>query len=208
MEFDELTSKSLSRPLSISWLDSLAHGLSNLFSPPLLGVLGLLLYVGFLQTASAWAWAGFEVLGIFGIPLGYIVYLLQRGEVSDFHIRIRAQRKKPLLVILLCVSLTWFVLVIGRAPRELIVLTGLGIPFMLTVTVTTLFWKISGHAATVAALSTLVIALFGFEAWPVLFSIPLMAWARVQINRHTLAQTIAGSILGSAYILAVIIFVG
>ena len=47
-----------------------------------------------------------------------------------------------------------------------------------------------------AVFVTLLVYLFGRPLLPTTVGIPLMVWSRVSLRRHTLLQTIAGSVLG------------
>jgi membrane-associated phospholipid phosphatase len=49
------------------------------------------------------------------------------------------------------------------------------------------------HCATAAAFSTLMLHLSG-TALPLLVGVPILAWSRVQLRRHTAAQTAAGAL--------------
>ena len=70
-------------------------------------------------------------------------------------------------------------------------LVQVGIMFMINTR-----WKISAHAASMAVFVTLLVRLFGLPLLPSTVGIPLMVWSRVRLQRHTLMQTIAGSLLG------------
>jgi membrane-associated phospholipid phosphatase len=66
----------------------------------------------------------------------------------------------------------------------------------------TLRWKISGHTTAMSSLAMLCWLLIGPAAAPMMLSVPLVAWARVRLRRHTLAQTLAGAALGTLTSLA------
>ena len=70
----------------------------------------------------------------------------------------------------------------------------------------TLRWKISLHCAAAAILAELLLIYFGPMAAPFAMSVPLIAWSRLYLRRHTLAQTIAGASLGIA-ILTLTLFI-
>jgi membrane-associated phospholipid phosphatase len=59
----------------------------------------------------------------------------------------------------------------------------------------TLWWKISLHAAAAAGAATMAWALLG-TGLPFLLTVPLIAWSRIRLRRHTLAQTVLGALLG------------
>jgi membrane-associated phospholipid phosphatase len=81
---------------------------------------------------------------------------------------------------------------------------GVSAAFAVLLLLITLRWKISGHSIAIASLAILVIHVMGQNFLPALLAIPLVAWARIRIRRHTLAQTIAGAALGMLYISLII----
>ena len=78
------------------------------------------------------------------------------------------------------------------------IIAGLGMIQMALILLVTSRWKISGHGVAIGGITVFAVGIFGREAWPLLLAIPLVAWARVRLKRHTLAQTVAGSLLGIA----------
>lgn len=60
-------------------------------------------------------------------------------------------------------------------------------------TVITWFWKISVHLATNSFVIAVVLLLGGWQWWPVLLALPLIAWSRIVLHKHTLLQTVAGT---------------
>ncbi|NLE46614.1 MAG: phosphatase PAP2 family protein, partial [Chloroflexi bacterium] len=94
----------------------------------------------------------------------------------------------------------WLLLLIGAAPRPLIVLGGALLVETLIIFVITLRWKISVHCAAAAGAATLVWSLIGTPL-PLIVGVPLIAWSRLRLQRHTLAQVVAGSVVGMAIFL-------
>jgi membrane-associated phospholipid phosphatase len=74
---------------------------------------------------------------------------------------------------------------------------------MFVIYIITLYWKISVHCATAAGVTTVIWMLLG-TSLPLLLVVPVLAWSRVRLRRHTLCQTIAGSVLGVAIFFAAI----
>ena len=60
-------------------------------------------------------------------------------------------------------------------------------------------------AWTLFHLAVLAWALLGGAATPVILAVPLVAWARVHLQRHTLAQTAAGVCLGATLLLVALL---
>jgi len=67
--------------------------------------------------------------------------------------------------------------------------------------------KVSIHTATVSAFGIFLAILY--QGWfsLVLFLIPLMAWSRVKIKKHTPVEAVAGGFLGAFITIIVFILV-
>lgn len=182
------------------WDGRLARFISNVLAPPFTGLAGLLVIALAAPTPYAWLWVVLASVMNIGIPIAYILWKVRSGAISDFHITIRAQRMRPILLSLACSTVTLLVFWLGKAPVLYLSLAGIGVGFVVVLLLITRFWKISGHSAAIASVSILTYQLLGHQFWPSLLLIPLVAWARVRLHRHTLAQTIAGTALGVVYI--------
>jgi len=86
--------------------------------------------------------------------------------------------------------------------------TGIALIQILLVFLITLRWKISGHCTSAAGLSFLAIALYGEPMIPLTLIIPVVAWSRIRLGRHTLYQTIAGTFLGAATVMGILYITG
>ncbi|MFI5494867.1 phosphoesterase PA-phosphatase [Actinoplanes sp. NPDC051859] len=134
------------------------------------------------------------------IPIAYILRGVRKGRWTDKHVRVRAQRKLPILACLISTVLGTVVLYLVDAPRQLIALiiamvASLAVAAPVTVL---LRWKISVHAlvaaGTTAAL-TVIFGPFGLVTAPVAVAV---CWSRVVLRDHTLLQVIGGTIVGTA----------
>jgi membrane-associated phospholipid phosphatase len=186
------------------WDERLAGWISNVLSPPVVAVGSLALIVQRMETASHWWWAVYFMILTVLIPVGYIVWKVRRGEITDFHVRLREQRIRPLTLTLAGGLASLGSLWIGNAPRLLLFLAGMGVAQVAFILLVTTQWKISGHGAAVSSLAVFLCGLYGLAATPTLLAIPLVAWARVRLNRHTLSQTVLGSLAGTCFTLAVL----
>ena len=135
---------------------------------------------------------------------------LRRGAISDWHISDRRERLQPVPII---ASLAAALVPLGLlatldGPRLLVVAFESALAVVLLNHAITFAWKISQHVASVAASTTLVTATLGIGAAPVLLLVPLVAWARVKVGAHTVAQTVAGGALGAGITLAVLRLAG
>jgi membrane-associated phospholipid phosphatase len=143
----------------------------------------------------AWTWTGGYILLTVLFPLFYLIWLKRRGLITDLDVQVREQRVRPMIFTLACGGIAWLALLLGKAPAPMAFLAGLLWLQMFIIYIVTLYWKISVHCATAAGVATILWMLQGVSL-PLLLGVPLIAWSRVRLRRHTLAQTIAGSVLG------------
>lgn len=204
MEADQPFETILETPLETSTRAGgyiLAKIISGIFSPPLMVTIGLFFLAQPLG-AGAMRWALFEIVTGIVIPVVYVVIQVQRGVITDFHMRVQAQRIRPLIFSLGCAGISWLVMGLGGAPLPLVLFGGVAILQALFLLLVTLRWKISGHSMTVAGLAVFLYGVMGTVAAPALLTIPLVAWARVRLSRHDRLQTLAGTAAGIVFTLA------
>ena len=173
--------------------------------PPVLGLAATGLIAATLATTTAWLWAvGYMVLAVL-VPVAYVAWLVHHGKLTDLHLPLREERIRPLLCTLIVAFAAWGCLRYAAAPRPLQWLAGVNSVQMVIFFAITLRWKISLHCAAAANLAVLAWALLGGAATPVILAVPLVAWARVHLQRHTLAQTAAGVCLGATLLLVALL---
>ena len=181
-------------------LSQLAYWISQVGSPPLTGAVTALM-IGFtLSTPPAWRWTMFYVTLTILAPCAYIIWLVRAGKAVDFHLPNREQRIRPLLLSLATGVITWLVMYEVQAPRLFQMLATVNAVQTALFLLITYYWKISLHCTAATILSELAFVIFGASAAPLTMSIPLIAWSRVHLERHTVAQTIAGVLLGLAIV--------
>ncbi len=147
--------------------------------------------------AAGVGWAAVVLLIVTGIPLAYLTLGKRRGWVTDLEMSQRAERPRFILVSLSSDALALLALSVLGGPHLLRVmaLTYLclgAIMFMISS-----FWKISLHMVGVSGFSTALVFVFGAPALIAFLSLPLVAWARWQRRKHTVAQLIAGALAGA-----------
>ena len=94
----------------------------------------------------------------------------------------------------------WVVLSQMQAPALLLALAATNLAQSVTYFLITLRWKVSIHSAVAAGLAVLGGAVAGGPVWALILTVPLIAWSRVVLRRHTLAQTIVGAAIGSFFL--------
>lgn len=180
-----------------AWDERLAYWISQVGCPPLTAAATVALCLPRLPvTGWVWLWVTSYLCLVILAPVLYLVWLLKQGHITDIHLRVREERAKPLLVSLALTLLTWGLLSVVAAPRLLIIMAAATSLQTALFFVITTHWKISLHSASAAAMAVLAWMLYGSVALGLLLTVPLIAWARVRLDRHTLGQTVAGAALG------------
>jgi len=196
----------------IRWSERTAAVVSRFLSPQYVAI-PLLLLLGFYDV-SPWyrglIWVAVIALVSVAAPVLLLRRELRRGAISDWHISDRRERLQPvpILASLVAVLLPLGLLVALDGPRLLRVACQSALLLVLLNHLITTAWKISQHVSSIAASTTLITATLGIGAAPVLLLVPLVAWARVKVGAHTVAQTVLGGALGSGITLAVLRLAG
>ena len=181
--------------------------LSTLFQPLLTGTYLLvamaLLTASSLLQAVIWALASVGLTVV--MPALDLLYRLRSRRISDFQIMLRAERMTPLLVTLAWAGLALLTALIFDAPSGVTV--ALSVAFINGVVLISIthWWKISFHTATLVASVLVLTQQVGQAALPGLLLVAAVAWSRVRLGRHTVAQVLAGvavSLLTTSAVLA------
>jgi len=180
----------------------LAKAISVLTSPAVLSFASMYLMGIQINDERFWPWAGVYAGFGFVLPLLYLIYLMRKGEVSDFHMKERTERIKPMAFIFIVFTVASIIMYFSDAPFVIQAFTYVGALQGLLMLLITLKWKISGHGAGIAAFVLLLWALFGPAATPFFLLVPLVLWARVYTDRHDLPQTVIGALAGFAFMAA------
>ena len=179
----------------------LAWWITQIGSPPVLGITGAVVIGVGINTPMGWWQTGLYAVLTLLLPVVYILWLLRRGDVSDFHLRRREERIKPMRMSLITAVFGWGILALLVAPPLLLAMAVANLVQAFLYFVITLRWKISIHAAVASALAVLTWHIWGVLALPVMVSVPLIAWSRIHLRRHTVAQTVAGTAVGAAILM-------
>ena len=186
----------------IRWSEKTAATVSRFISPhytagPLLLILGLTDPVSW-RRGLLWA-TGMSLLALVG-PLLIMTRELRKGGISDWHVSSRQERLQPIPVIaaITATGVPLLILWAFDGPRALLVTFVSAFAVAIFNLAVTLWWKISQHVSGIAATTTLVTAVVGVGAAPLLLLIPLVAWARVKVGAHTVMETVVGGTTGAA----------
>lgn len=177
-------------------LAKFARWLSAIFSPATTGLLSILYFGFFLNSANAWPHILLFLLLSVIAPIFMIAAMVRQGQLSDFHIANRQERARPLFGIFLWDSLLILIfIIISTLPLIMALAIGTWALAFIQWWVNTR-WKISGHSAGVAGLFAIISGLGGRLAPVALIFLILVIWARHYRGRHTLAQGLAGAVIG------------
>ncbi|MFJ2816832.1 hypothetical protein ACIQOU_04265 [Streptomyces sp. NPDC091279] len=160
------------------------------------GMLGVGLAAAGEWTGLVWGLLGAVCAGI--VPAGYIEWERRRGTWGDRHVVDRTKRAPIFLVILGSVGAGAAVMVLGNAPTGILAaMLGLWVMTVALLAVNTV-WKISVDSAVASAVVTLL-AVVHSPWWLLAYAVvAAVCWSRVALRYHTVAQTVAGSALGTA----------
>ncbi|MCS7062132.1 MAG: hypothetical protein RMN25_13340 [Anaerolineae bacterium] len=199
-----------SRPAHGKIGERLAWLVSNLLSPPIVGLLGAGIvtihepqtYVPAGET-NRWLLFGVYALTAIVLPTGLVFAMTAIGRIGDVNMNLREERLIPYLFAVLCMAIGSIIMAAASAPRGLFALSSATCLLYVLLTVISLRSKVSAHSAGMGLFSVMGIVTIG---GPLLATVPLtvaLMWARVHMRRHTWAQTIAGVLLGGASFLVV-----
>ena len=183
----------------------IANLTSNVLSPFLIA-LALILLVSFETTicvADAIKWSLVATaLNILPVFL-FAVYLVRHNRLDSIFAGVRKQRTVIYVLAVVFASVSCITLLVLKAPSMLLALCVVGLSGIAVFTCINLWWKISLHTAFVTAGITLLFILYGSISTVSILLIPLVAWSRIELKHHSLAQAVTGALLGTSIIVVV-----
>ncbi len=175
----------------------IALGTSVIFSPFLVPIVAAIFVINKHADTTEEVLLWFVVVATFVtvLPIFSIFMLYRYSKVSDVHLHAKEERLIPLSLTLASMMFGTIILYRIGANESIIWVCQAYIVNSVVFTAITPFWKISFHTS-VATGCIIVLALFVNLYLVLLFLfIPLIAWARVFRKRHTLTQTVVGTVL-------------
>jgi len=183
---------------------------SNILNPFLVSLV-LILLLSFKSTSStldAVKWSliliAVSILPVFSV----IIYLVRKQGLESPFIITRRQRTKIYLLAGVCASVGCVILHYLGAPPILMATSVAGLSGVVVFMCVNLLWKISLHTALVTASVTVLIILYGSIAAGIIVLVPLIAWARIELKHHSLAQVAAGALLAALIVVVVFYLFG
>lgn len=167
---------------------------------PWVVVLALPLSVAWQAThavGSALLWGLLVSLTSSVIPMGVIVWGARTGRWDGHHVRDRTGRLVPFAALIASSAVGLTLLIAFDAPWLMTALDISLLALLLVTGATTVFWKISMHAAVSAAAVVTLAVTYHPMLWALSAFVVAIAWSRVQLRDHTTAQVVAGAIVGA-----------
>ena len=141
------------------------------------------------------AGAGWGVLaGVFVAVLPYVVTNSLRRPDEEGRRR-RSARVRYLLVTL-CSALVGVVLTGVGAPHEVFAVTLTIVVGLVAAVVVNVWLPVSNHASAAAGAVAMLTVLFGPSALMLVPLVAAVAWARVELGRHTIGEVATGVVVG------------
>jgi membrane-associated phospholipid phosphatase len=183
--------------MSIRAMNLAARVITELFQPTVTVALLLLFSPAVEPGFPGTAWFGaVAVLFVCVLPLAAVVLLVRLGKVTDHHVSDRRQRAPVLAMAVVSLLAGLCLLLALNAPRSVIAMVLATVGGVAVLAVISLFWKISGHAGSIAFATAVAVLMLGAPWSPLLLLIPAVCWSRVVLRAHTVAQVVAGAVVG------------
>jgi|GEM_PF-1174239 len=188
-------------------MNRIATIVSNIFDPvPMILLLGIFAVVATpLSTRAMQTWLVLMVCMAIAV-IAIMAWFLRRGYVFDARLGHGEDQQRDRLGILFIVNGLLFVadvLAWSTARPEPLssILFGMTVVMVLA-TIITIFYKISFHMIGVTSIAVVIVLTMGLVTWPVLLILPIVAWSRRVLKRHTVGQLFFGTILPIGVFLA------
>lgn len=202
-------------PKQIDIYNILAKALSVVLYPLLTSTYVMLLFCRIFNRTVLPLPVNYQLLAIGGtfvftclLPLGILGLLIKQGRVKNLDVTDRKERTIPYLYAMGCIGCWCYFLHLIRMPQYIVWSAVASLVVLLIVMLITLRWKISVHLSSMGGVvamimgimmqcgiyrPSLIILLFGLS-W-------LLMIARIRLEAHTPAQTVAGFLLGLIIVL-------
>lgn len=188
----------------------IANLTSNILNPFLVSLVVILLlsFKSAASTADAIKWSlisiAVSILPVFSV----IAYLVHHRKLEGIFVSPRRQRNKIYLLASVCAFVGFIIILSLGAPLVLVATFVAGLASVLVFMCVNLWWKISLHTAFIAASITILIVSHGYIGAVAAVLLPPIVWARVELEKHSIAQAVAGALLVALIVLVVFYLFG
>jgi hypothetical protein len=130
------------------------------------------------------------------LPMAFIIRGARRGKWDGHWVRERERRFVPLMMCLVSALVGLVILLVWDAPQDVVALAWSMVTVLVVCVIITKWWKVSLHATVAGGAVATVVLIYGWIMLVLFPLVALVAWARVQVRDHTVAQVVVGAILG------------
>lgn len=180
-----------------------ARYLSDAISPPtIFAVTGIAFGVYERPIWPGVAWGIIYGVTASLLPILFIFYLLQSGRIGDLHMSNTSERNVPYVVGVLAALIAYAVINLLDGPGLLRCLALYNIVALTALGLINTRWLISIHATSIAGAWMMTTFVFGWT-WSLVMLplVVLVCWTRFYLKRHSVAQILAGVVLGVIIVL-------
>ncbi|MDM8520911.1 phosphatase PAP2 family protein [Anaerolineales bacterium HSG6] len=177
---------------------TIARWVSHIISPHVVGsvMACLLTFLYNDKPFVPFLWLLMSIFVVTVPPIAYILWLVHTGHLQDFYMPQRSKRLRPLIFVIVWLFICLMGLRYLQAPLSIEVVILFVLALTVTMSIITLFWKISFHSASITTAFVTLVIVVGVKAWFALLLIPLVGWSRVRLQRHTPYQVLMGCLVG------------
>ncbi len=176
--------------------------ISNILNPFVVSIV-IIILLAFRDTSSAseaFKWSAFA-LAISVVPvLVTVTWLVRRKKLDGFFDNTRRQRYIVYVIASALGAIDCGLMWGLKAPELLAVTFTVGFVELVISTSINHYWKISVHTAFIAGAVTILSLVYGVVALWTIILLPLVAWARIEMKQHTIAQVVTGAILAAGIV--------
>jgi len=134
-----------------------------------------------------------------------LVIFVKKGHFSDLDVSVQKQRPWLFLIEFIFTLAYFSVMYFFHAPKELFL--GIITIFVLLIVfgIVNKFIKASGHLGMLSAIVMLFVFMGGWVYLPGFVLIPILAWSRIRLKKHSLQEVLAGVVIGISVVIFIIV---
>jgi len=177
-----------------------AEIISWLFFPPLVAtVFFVFLIFWYSQDLSqGLQWLTYVAPFLIFIPLVFFALSYKLHWISDVDLTKRSERPAFLIVFTVSLAIASAIMYLLQAPEKFVIYIFSGLIMVILASIITFYWKISFHTMVTTSVVSAIVIIGGLRFWPFFLLLPIIAWARIVLKKHSLYQVIGGVFLSAA----------
>ncbi len=173
--------------------------ISVFFSPFIVPIVTAVFVVKKHASSSHEVYLWVAVIAVFVtiLPILSVLLLFRLSKVSNIHLHDKDERLLPLCITCLSMVLGAIVLYNIGASWKIVWVCLAFIVNSVVFSIITPFWKISFHTSVATGCILVLVLLLNVKLVWLFLVIPIITWARIYRKRHTLLQTLAGTVVAT-----------